>query len=129
MTRKKVLKPKREPDAIVFFEDEIRESKFEYLLWFDEMEIRHNAYVKTISAIAKNINVYYKKPEFSGLRKIERWISSSLKTKWSTIDKHGTELWLNDDLDFGLEDYPLEEKIEQEYKNWLADKAIEEALK
>lgn len=129
MATKRVLKPKREPDAVVIFEDEFRNSKFEYLLWFDEMVVKHNSYIRTISAISKNKNAYYKKPEFSDIRKIERWISSSLKTKWTTIDEHGTDMRLNDDLDFGLEDYQLEEKIEQEYKNWSADKAIEEVLK
>ena len=123
MTTKKILKPKREPDAIVIFEDTFREVKFEYQLWFNEMLIRHSVYSKTSK------NVYSKKAiAVFCSRKLERWVSSRFQVEWATTDQSGAERSLSTDYEFGLEDFPLEEKIEQAYKNWLADKAIEKVL-
>ena len=124
MSRKRTLKPKREPDAIVVFENTLNEEKYEYQLWFNEMVLRYSTYEKNI----KNEH-YSKKAWYTETRKMEHWVSSTLKTKWTTIDEHGEEFFIRTDNDFGLDDFPLEEKIEKEYQNWLATKELEKHLK
>ncbi len=120
----KIHLPKREPDSIITHEDESLEEKYVYKVWFEESVIKYNAYHKNRNGI------YYKNSAYTDTRKIERWTSSlTSKTQWTTTDEWKEDHRLRDDFDFGLEEFPLEEKIEKEYQNWMATKELEKHLK
>jgi len=119
----KICRPKRETDYIITYEDEMRQEKYVYQIWFKENIIKYSCYGKT----AKKI--YSKKPWYTETRIMERWVSSTSKALWTTTDEWKEEYRLRDDHDFGLEDFPLEARIEKEYQNWLATKELEKHLK
>jgi hypothetical protein len=120
----KIHLPKREPDSIITHEDESLEEKYVYKIWFEESVIKYSSHRKNRNGI------YSKKMWYTETRTMERWTSSlTSKTQWTTTDEWKEDYRLRDDYDFGLEDFPLEARIEKEYQNWLATKELEKHLK
>jgi hypothetical protein len=101
---------------------ETQDSRFEYYVYFRKMVMKIKEYVIYDNKVSK-------KSRWTRTIQIERWVSTRNIKMWEGYVDNGY-VSLDEDCYVlpEVSEINLEEKLENGYQNWLATKAIEEAL-